>query len=246
MKSERPELTVNNWRDFQHYKDRDPVWIKAYTRLLRKYEWCSLSDASKGHLFGIWLLASDTKGVVTFDPEWIAGKISASTPIDFEALCRPHGDEATSGWLTPNGSAAAILADRYDLTVAARPHDARKRAETALESTNGHGPEVDIVRKLLRVIAPKLRAPEVAYVVTWLKMAHDDVWKLCAALCEVELNLRNATSCMYVTRIVHDREAAGWTDIPVVGDEAKSFVEHRLSRDPLTGMERASDLLASR
>ena len=40
---------------FQHYRDRDPIWIKNYTRLLSHDAYMSLSFASRGLLHGIWV-----------------------------------------------------------------------------------------------------------------------------------------------------------------------------------------------
>ena len=37
---------VTNWDQYQHYKDRDPTWIKLYARLLDDYEFATLPDNS--------------------------------------------------------------------------------------------------------------------------------------------------------------------------------------------------------
>lgn len=67
-------LAVKGWREFQHYKDRAPSWIKLYTKLLTNYEFAQLSDAEKGQLVMIWLLASQYDGSVPNDPKWIASQ----------------------------------------------------------------------------------------------------------------------------------------------------------------------------
>ena len=38
-------FSVRNWDEFQHYKDRDPTWIKLYNRLLDDYAFGLLPDA---------------------------------------------------------------------------------------------------------------------------------------------------------------------------------------------------------
>jgi len=48
-------IIVPNWERFQHYKDRDPSWIKVYTSLLHNDDWLALTDAQKGLLLTIWL-----------------------------------------------------------------------------------------------------------------------------------------------------------------------------------------------
>jgi hypothetical protein len=79
-------LEVKDWKEFQHYKDRDPTWIKLYRRLLADYAFSRLQDASKAHLVLIWLLASESEGRVPNDPEWIAKRIGATHPLDLNAL----------------------------------------------------------------------------------------------------------------------------------------------------------------
>jgi len=38
---------VRNWEQFQHYKDRNPPWIKLHFALLASEDWVTLDDASK-------------------------------------------------------------------------------------------------------------------------------------------------------------------------------------------------------
>lgn len=59
-------LKVHNWDKWQSYRaDRgQPPWIKLHRELMRHSEWVSLSDAQRGHLICIWLLAADKNGVI--------------------------------------------------------------------------------------------------------------------------------------------------------------------------------------
>lgn len=77
---------VKNFERFQHYKDRNPVWIKFYNELLDDYEFGRLSDASKWHLCAIWLLASRYNNRVPLDSKWIQGRINATDKVDLNAL----------------------------------------------------------------------------------------------------------------------------------------------------------------
>src|SRR5688500_655657 len=79
-------LKVRNYEKFQHYKDRNPPWIKLYYALLDDPDFLALADATKFHLTGIWLLASRYQNLVPFDPDWIGQKIGAHDPLDFSAL----------------------------------------------------------------------------------------------------------------------------------------------------------------
>ena len=59
-------LKIANWDRWQTYrKDRgQPPWIKIHRRVLRNPEWVSLTDAERGQLVVMWLLAADHDGVI--------------------------------------------------------------------------------------------------------------------------------------------------------------------------------------
>jgi len=77
---------VKNWEKFQHYKDRNPPWIKLYNELLDKPEFGCLRDASKAHLLAIWMLASRTGNKILYDPAWISKRINATEDVKLEIL----------------------------------------------------------------------------------------------------------------------------------------------------------------
>jgi hypothetical protein len=54
-------LTPKNWKSFQHYKDRDPPWIKLHRGLLNNYEFFGLPIASKALAPLLWLIASENE-----------------------------------------------------------------------------------------------------------------------------------------------------------------------------------------
>lgn len=55
------KLTVKNWAKFQHYRDRNPPWIKLHKSLLDDQHWHALPDASKALAVSLWLIASESK-----------------------------------------------------------------------------------------------------------------------------------------------------------------------------------------
>jgi hypothetical protein len=66
-------ITPKNWREFQHYKDRSPPWIKLHRGLLDNYEFHCLPDASKALAPLLWLLASEyTDGEITLSTAALA------------------------------------------------------------------------------------------------------------------------------------------------------------------------------
>ena len=79
-------LTVKNWRDFQHYKKRSPPWIKLHRLIIEDYKFSKLKDKTKAHLMLIWVLASGTEGRIPHDAKFIADKISATEPVDLDAM----------------------------------------------------------------------------------------------------------------------------------------------------------------
>lgn len=79
-------LAVKNWAKFQHYKQRNPPWIRLYNELLDDYAFACLQDASKWHAVGIWLLASRFDNRIPDDPTWIAQRINARTKLDLDEL----------------------------------------------------------------------------------------------------------------------------------------------------------------
>ena len=77
---------VKNWDDFQHYKDRNPPWIKLHNHLLDDYDFECLTDSAKGHLLCIWMLASRTKNLMPYDASWISKKIGSSSKVNLDLL----------------------------------------------------------------------------------------------------------------------------------------------------------------
>ena len=57
-------IVVPKWHEFQHYKDRTPVWIKVYTELADRDAWRRLTLAERGLLVSIWVAFARTRGVV--------------------------------------------------------------------------------------------------------------------------------------------------------------------------------------
>ncbi|MFW5453530.1 hypothetical protein [Thioalkalivibrio sulfidiphilus] len=69
-------LRIRNWDRWQSYrKDRgQPPWIKVHRCLMRNLEWVELTDAERGQLVAIWLLAADHNGVIPASPA-VVGKL---------------------------------------------------------------------------------------------------------------------------------------------------------------------------
>jgi hypothetical protein len=98
-------LTVKNWAEFQHYKDRNPPWIKLHRSLLDDYEFSCLQDASKAHLMLIWLFASQNDGKIPEDAKFLQRKLGLERPPDLKTF-------VDQGLLIPEQDASSEIADR--------------------------------------------------------------------------------------------------------------------------------------
>lgn len=101
-------LVVKKWEEFQHYKDRQPPWIKLHKTLLDDYEFHCLPVASRALAPCIWLLASESNdGSVAHDPEMIAFRLRMSVK-DVVAAIEPL---ISAGFLSVFHDASAALAE---------------------------------------------------------------------------------------------------------------------------------------
>lgn len=57
-------VVVRNWDKFQHYKDREPLWIKVYLELANDEDWCQLSLAARGLLVSLWVEYGASRGIL--------------------------------------------------------------------------------------------------------------------------------------------------------------------------------------
>lgn len=66
-------LSIRNWERFQHYKDRDPPWVKLYRDLLTSES---------------WVLGTDLSRVVQVASTLLAPRYSNQIPMRFDLLKR--------------------------------------------------------------------------------------------------------------------------------------------------------------
>jgi hypothetical protein len=59
-------IAVKNWERFQHYKDRDPPWIKLYRDLLTSEPWVLGTDLSRLIQVAITLLAARYQNAIPY------------------------------------------------------------------------------------------------------------------------------------------------------------------------------------
>lgn len=96
-----PYIEIVNWDKYQHYKNRDPPWIKLYNAMLDDPDFMRLQDASRWLAVGLMLLASRTENQVPADGGWLQWRLRLSSPPDLEPLVtigfiRIHGTDAST------------------------------------------------------------------------------------------------------------------------------------------------------
>lgn len=101
-------LRVRNWDTFQHYKDRNPPWIKLHRHLLHDYEFSCLQDASKLQLMLIWLLASQTDNKIPANPDWIKSQLNIKGKVCLKELIDKGFLEDESGSLASRKQVADL------------------------------------------------------------------------------------------------------------------------------------------
>jgi hypothetical protein len=64
-------FVIRNWHKFQHYKDRNPPWIKLHYAIFSSQEWVMLDDSSKLLMVVCMLIASQNEGRIPNSPEYV-------------------------------------------------------------------------------------------------------------------------------------------------------------------------------
>lgn len=77
---------VRNFEQFQHYKHRNPPWIRLYNNLLHDRKFYRLKDSTKYLAIGCFLLASQYDNKIPFDPDWITKELSLYESPDWQEL----------------------------------------------------------------------------------------------------------------------------------------------------------------
>lgn len=62
---------IKNWARFQHYKERNPPWVKLHAEILASEDWVTLDDASKLLMLVCMVVAAKHEGCVPDNPGYI-------------------------------------------------------------------------------------------------------------------------------------------------------------------------------
>lgn len=123
-------LSIKNLAEHQHYKDRNPPWIKLHRKVLASYSFRCLQDASKSHLMLLWVLASGMDNRIPYDLAYINEMIGARETIDIEEL-------VAQGFIELSDDDSKPLARRKQ---SAMPETETYKEETETEPTTKASP----------------------------------------------------------------------------------------------------------
>jgi hypothetical protein len=115
-------LAVKDFATFQHYRDRNPPWIKLYGAVLSDAKFLQLPEAAQAQLVKLWILASQMGNPLPNNPKLLAGRIGVIGKFHLAAII-------ASGFLIPCNEFASTD-DSDTLAERLRP---RARAESELE-----------------------------------------------------------------------------------------------------------------
>ena len=80
-------IVVRNWDKFQHYKNRNPPWIKLYLELHHDDNYMRLSGNRRAILTSVWVEYGLSQRCVPLDPKLLGRRFNLNVKMaDLEAL----------------------------------------------------------------------------------------------------------------------------------------------------------------
>lgn len=149
-------LSVRRWRDYQHYADRNPPWIKWHISTLDDLELNESCTETRLFWSLLLLVAAKKENVIPLDTAWLAQEVS----LPKRAVSRAVKELVQAGFLLEfDSKRACISADKNARTAAiksASPSRARARARSEAEAET----KKEQVHKPSAVDLVPTRAPE--------------------------------------------------------------------------------------
>jgi hypothetical protein len=102
----KPKIVIAEWSKRQHFKDREPIWIKIYRALRHDRRWRQLSGDAARLYIDLNLLAAEEEpfGTISLYPEDLAWEVRLTLPELIPLL----GEVDASGLITATGYHADI------------------------------------------------------------------------------------------------------------------------------------------
>lgn len=146
-------ISIKNWERFQHYKDRDPPWIKLYRDMLTSESWVLGTDVSRLVQIAITLLAARYQNEIPFQFPMLKKVASFDftekqfkKAVDFLAsvnFLEIKGVTSASNGLAHGAS--ALLATCNTETEQSREENTREEGEQRRDMSDSKPSDVDLV-----------------------------------------------------------------------------------------------------
>lgn len=127
-------IVIPGWDRFQHYRDRQPPWIKVYTDLLHRDEYLSLTGDQRAILHGLWLEYASSSRRLRADTRSLTSRLRLRV-TSAQLECLNH-----AGFI--EFSASKPLAERLQDASASRARE-ETEAERETETQDLEGSNVD-------------------------------------------------------------------------------------------------------
>ena len=158
-------MKIKNWRDFQHYKHRNPPWIKFHKTLLDDPEWHTLPPLASKVLAMCWLVASERDGELppisklAFRLRMSADEASEQISLLSHWICFDLSELLADGIADASAVLAEGIARDRDRD---RDRDRVKTETEAISALSGGAsifvpptPEADYYRRFKEICGPK-------------------------------------------------------------------------------------------
>lgn len=123
-------IRVINWERYQHYKDRNPTWIKLYQDFITSETWVTGDDASRTLAIVCMVLAAKTDNKIPANPAYFRRVAYLNADPDFSPLLATHFIEVVD----ENGIASNSLAGCYQHASPEREREKREKNSRASRS----------------------------------------------------------------------------------------------------------------
>ena len=123
-------VSIRNWDRYQHYRHRNPPWVKLHVKMLADYKFLRLSDTGKLHLLASIMLAAQYDNEIPADPKFLQQILCLSEPFLIDDL-------VSAGFLeyVENNAATQPVTGNASNTLATRKHNASKVHQNATTET---------------------------------------------------------------------------------------------------------------
>ena len=136
--TEKITIEIKDWASLQHYKDRNPIWVKLHRSLLNDYHWQRLPVASKALAPMLWLVASEhDKGIISDTVDAIAWRTGFDLDVFNQAL-KPLIDKGFISLLSGcYQDASTMLAVSYQVAIPETERETKKEKKRIPPSVDG-------------------------------------------------------------------------------------------------------------